>query len=266
MCEGLVVSSELSLSAKSLRASPEPMEEHESMVEQLRAASAEAGFDLVQPLQVGWYNQEVPVARRLDDFGSEQHLAVIIGNTRALWPELCRALRAEPQLLAQAHPLDRYTEREIHRAVAALGARASVRFAHEQGERQVAIQRLAHVAGLAYLSESHLSVHAEYGPWIGLRAAVSFAGVSFTAPRADVLHPCGSCASRCLPAFDRALAAVAGELDEASLQAHWQLWLGCRDACPTGRQHRYGSDQILYHYLKDPEQLLRASRGGEGRV
>ena len=35
------------------------------------------------------------------------------------------------------------------------------------------MQRLAHVAGLAYLSESHLSVHAEYGPWLGLRAAIS---------------------------------------------------------------------------------------------
>lgn len=261
-----MVSGELSVSAEPLRASPVQMEAHERIIDQLRAASAAAGFDLVQPLQVGWYNQEVPAALRLDDFGGEQHLAVIIGNTRALWPELCCALRAEPQLLAEADPLDRYTEREINRAVAALGERASVRFAHERGERQVAIQRLAHVAGLAYLSESHLSVHAEYGPWIGLRAAVSFADVSFAAPRPGISHPCGGCASRCLPAFERALAAVEGELDEASLQAHWRLWLGCRDACPTGRQHRYGSDQIQYHYLKDPEQLLRASQGGEGRV
>ncbi|MGH8586497.1 MAG: hypothetical protein ACREWE_10055 [Gammaproteobacteria bacterium] len=38
--------------------------------------------------------------------------------------------------------------------------------------RRVAMQRLAHLSGLAYLSPSHLNVHATYGPWIALRAAV----------------------------------------------------------------------------------------------
>lgn len=34
------------------------------------------------------------------------------------------------------------------------------------------MQRLADISGLAYLSQSHLNVHATYGPWIAPRVAV----------------------------------------------------------------------------------------------
>ena len=51
------------------------------------------------------------------------------------------------------------------RAVAALGSAASVRWSHDVGERRVAMQRLAHVAGLAYLSESHWSSTSRSTNW-----------------------------------------------------------------------------------------------------
>jgi methylmalonic aciduria homocystinuria type C protein len=231
-------------------------------LEQLRRSCETAGFDLVQPLQVGWYNALVTGSLRLEDFGSPTHLAVIIGNTRALWPKFLAALRADPELLAAPHPLYRYTEQAIAAACAGLPQPLSLRWSHAGGAGLVAMQRLAHVAGLAYLSESQLSVHPLYGPWIGLRAALSFALPGPSGPAPQLPHPCGGCAGQCRPAFERALAAASAvtptALTEATVQHSWQLWLACRDACPTGRAHRYDEAQILYHYLKDRQQLREA--------
>jgi len=228
------------------------------VVEQLRRDCAEAGFDLVQPLQVGWYNGLVTGTLRLEDFGSASNLAIVVGNTRALWPKFLRALRLEPELLAAAHPLHAYTEQSISRAVALLGVPASLRWSHAGGPGLVAMQRLAHAAGLAYLAESQLSVHPVYGPWIALRAALSFALPGPPGPAPQLHHPCGACGARCRPAFERALlASQQGPLGVA-VEPTWRLWLACRDACPTGREHRYDEAQIRYHYLKDRQQLRAA--------
>lgn len=225
------------------------------VVDELRRSCSEAGFDLVQPLCVGWYNCRVEGALRLEDFGSSTHLALVIGNTRALWPRFLEAIRREPELARSEHPLDTYSERCIGRAVSALGLRASLRWSHDRGERLVAMQRLAHVSGLAYLSECHLSVHPTYGPWIALRAAVSFAVSGPTSAPPELAHPCGDCGVGCSAAFEHALAAAGEPVTADQMRAGWQSWLACRDACPTGRQHRYAEGQIRYHYLGDSEQL-----------
>ena len=242
------------------------MMEHQRISSQLRARLSAAGLDLLQPLQVGWYNDRVEGALRLEDFGSGAHLALVIGNTKALWPKLLEALCRDSELASAEHPIHQYTERTVARAVTELGIAAHLRWSHDVGERRVAMQRLAHIAGLAYLSDSHLSVHPTYGSWIGLRAAVSFAVPGPASPPPELPHPCGGCSEQCLPAFARALEAMQGRLDEASAQANWQKWLACRDACPTGRQHRYGEAQIRYHYLKDRQQLRRQPPGEEGSV
>lgn len=225
---------------------------------ELRRACAATGFDLVQPLQVGWYNAIVNGSLRLEDFGSPEHLAVVIGNTRALWPKFLAALRAEPELLAAPHPLYRYTERAITQACAGLPQPLRLRWSHAGGAGLVAMQRLAHVAGLAYLSESQLSVHALHGPWLGLRAAISFALPGPSGPPPQLPHPCGSCAGQCRPAFARALGAASAAVSAADVEQNWRLWLACRDACPTGRTSRYDEAQIRYHYLKDRQQLREA--------
>jgi len=227
------------------------------VVDQLRQACAEAGFDLVQPLQVGWYNELVTGTLKLEDFGSASHLAIVVGNTRALWPKFLRALRREPDLLAAPHPLQSYTEQTISRAVSLLGLTVGVRWSHAGGAGLVAMQRLAQAAGLAYLAESQLSVHPTYGPWIALRAALSCALPGPSGPAPELRHPCGGCGTRCRPAFERALRASQGAAG-VSVEPSWQLWLACRDACPTGHQHRYDEAQICYHYLKDRNQLREA--------
>lgn len=216
----------------------------------LRAELEPRGFDLLQPLRIGQYNAQVEPSRAVEDWGSGDHLAVVVANTRALWPVWLDALAADAELAASPDPLDAYTERVLHAAVAELGAPACVRFAHETGARALAMQRLAHAAGLAFLTETHMSVHPTYGPWIALRAVVTLAIPGPPGAHAPIVHPCGGCARGCRDAFERALATVAGAPSEANARAHWRAWLACRDACPVGREHRYSDAQIRYHYRR----------------
>jgi methylmalonic aciduria homocystinuria type C protein len=224
----------------------------EQVMAALRAGLAPRGFDLMQPFCVGSYNELVEPALALADFGSGAHLAVVVGNTRALWPVWLDALAADAALAARSDPLDWYTEQVLHDVMGRLGVAASVRFAHETGPPTLPIQRVAHAAGLAFLTETHTSVHPTYGPWIGLRAVLSLDVAGPPEPPAPLAHPCGGCAGGCRPAFERALATLAGAPTEANARAHWRAWLACRDACPTGREHRYSQAQIDYHYRRQP--------------
>jgi methylmalonic aciduria homocystinuria type C protein len=219
----------------------------------VRDACARHGLDLARPLRVGWYNQLVEPAHRLPDFGRPSSLALVIGNTRALWPHLAGALRADPGLAAEADPVDRYCERVLAAAVADLPAPWFLRFAHDPPPR-VAIQRLAHVAGLAYLTPAHLSVHPVFGPWIALRAVVVIDREGPAEPT-PLAAPC-DCTRHCRPHLDAALARAGTDLPgRPHIQSDWRAWLAVRDACPVGRAHRYSEQQIRYHYTNDRAAL-----------
>lgn len=225
----------------------------QSLGARVRDACARRGLDLAQPLRVGWYNALVEPAHRLPDFGRPSALAVIVGNTRALWPHLAAALRADAGLATGPDPVDRYCERVLGEAVADLPAPWVVRFAHEPPPR-VAIQRLAHAAGLAYLTPSHLSVHPIYGPWIALRAVVVI-DVEGPAEPAPLAAPC-DCDRHCLPRLAAALARAGTDTPgRPQIQSDWRAWLAVRDACPVGRDHRYSEQQIRYHYTNDRADL-----------
>lgn len=237
---------------------------HDSIVRELAGRCAEAGFDLSAPLRIAWYNEWAEGSLRLDDFGSGEHLGIVIGNTRALWPKFIAALAADAELCGAEHPLERYAEESISRAAGALGLPVALRWAHATGPHTVAIQRVAQVAGLAYLSESHLSVHETFGPWIALRAVATFPVSAAWLERPKLSYPCGSCLTHCLPAFERALAASRGGVDRTAVRANHLLWIALRDACPTGRHARYTNAQIRYHYLGDRADLLAAVEAARG--
>jgi cyanocobalamin reductase (cyanide-eliminating) / alkylcobalamin dealkylase len=230
--------------------------DYRTIVEQLTRICTAAGFDLVWPARVGWYNRVIAPEYRLPDLGDPGSLAVIIGNTRALWPRFCEALAADAELAGHAHPLDCHTERVIGAAVSA-SARSlpwELRFGHEPPPRRVAMQALAHQAGLAYLTPSHLSVHPVHGPWLALRAVAVFALPGPEIQPAPA-RPC-DCEAHCLPRVAEALAGSgAAGVDEAGVRARWRAWLAVRDACPVGRAHRYDEAQIRYHYARDRSVL-----------
>lgn len=216
---------------------PQPIE-YQKLAAEVEARCAPAGFDLVHPFRVSWYNEVVEAEYRLDDFGREAALGLLIANTRALWPVFTAA--ADPDA---DDPLDRYAERVIGPIVDGLEVRADVRYAAIDEPRRVAMQRLANATGFAYLAPSHLNIHPVYGPWFGMRAAISVDIDGPGGPPPQCAPTC-ECERGCMPAFRNAING-----------GDWTAWLAVRDACPAGREHRYGTDQIRYHYSKDRDIL-----------
>jgi cyanocobalamin reductase (cyanide-eliminating) / alkylcobalamin dealkylase len=161
---------------------------------------------------------------------------LVLGNTIALWPHIEAAV-ADGVL--DEDPVDVWTTRVVTQALAEVAV-IDLRFTYEPPPRRLAFQRLADLAGLAWLSPAHLCVHETYGPWIALRAAVV---LDEPAPAAmgSAARPACDCSIGCVPALHDAL--EAGELVE-----HWRLWLAMRDACPVGRSWRYSDEQLEYHY------------------
>ncbi len=228
----------------------------DALVHTLAERCAAAGLDLCATCAAEDYQREVEPLYRLPDHGRPRALVVIIGNTRALWP-IVRAARAAGTLPGP-DPIDRHVVAAVTAAVAAAvaahapGLAAEVRYSPEPPPRRVAMQRLAAVAGLAWLSPSHLSVHPVYGPWIGLRAAIVF-DVDGPPPRPRLPPPC-DCATGCGPHLAAALAAGVPR-GAAELRPRWRTWLAVRDACPVGRDHRYDDAQLRYHYTGELDAL-----------
>lgn len=230
------------------------------IVEGVAARLAPAGLELVQPLRVAWYQAAVEPALALPDLGRPSALGVLVANGEAMWPRFVAALRAEPARVDDAHPLERWVEERVREALAPLGPRWEVRFAHEPPPRRVAIQRLAHLAGLARLSSAHLSVHPIRGPWIALRAVAVIDVDGPDDPPPPAPDVCAGCERRCVPLLEAAVAASAGEMardPDAALARTWRAWVAVRDACPHGREHRYSEPHLEYGYRKDRALLRR---------
>ncbi|HEU4610536.1 MAG TPA: hypothetical protein VFS15_00610 [Kofleriaceae bacterium] len=201
------------------------------MIEQL----AEAGFDVVHPFDAHGVARALAIDALFDP---ERPCGWIVGNTRAMWPRFLAARRADPELAGCRDPLDRHVEQTCAKLT---GARCLFVHRSENGA-YLPFQRIAAAAGLGTVGPSQLLVHPTYGPWLGLRAIVLVAGTPIT--RVLPRPPC-DCAERCASAFERARDA----------HSTWRDWLAVRDACCVGREHRYGDDQIAYHYTKDHAHL-----------
>ena len=209
-------------------------------------------MDVSKTLQVGWYNQSVTVNHRLADYGKPVSLALLIGNSRKIWAPFLAWLAHDRQRLELPNPLEAYVETAIGQAFDGFDAAYQIRFSHRPQPYHIAFQQMAEVAGLAWRSPAHLSIHPEYGCWMALRAVavIDLPGPPGEPPGMEPL--CEDCSSGCIPKSDR----VVGKNhqvnpDHYDIAASWQDWLAIRDACPIGRGYRYSDDQIRYHYIRD---------------
>ncbi|HET9955966.1 MAG TPA: hypothetical protein VFQ61_15770 [Polyangiaceae bacterium] len=236
------------------------MSEHEPLepFPSFRRMLSAAGLGRVSAFDVAWFNDLAPPEERLPDFERGSALAFLIGNGRELWPEFCARLCADSALRCSENPLDEYVVGAVERAVQAWADRTEVLFAHTLEPRPIPIQRIAQAAGFAHLSPSHLSVHAEFGPWFALRAVVVIDRKPENLQRRPAPDPCSSCRKPCLPLFREA----EQKLSETRTVLHtdeslWRAFLAVREACPIGRDARYDEAQIDYHYSKRLDRLLR---------
>ncbi len=233
------------------------------LVAALEAALAPAGIDLVAPMRVGWYNALEPPEIRLPEPDGPGSLAVVIGNSVAMWRPFLEGVRADPSLLGGEHPLDVWVEQRVLAAVAGLPRQpASLHWVNGPGSRSFSMQRAAVATGLVGMAPCHLTIHRRLGLWFGLRAVLVFALEGPDQPLDAGPFPCVSCAARpCLPLLERALGRTTDGAPPPSMmgvRGNWGPWLAMRDACPHGREHRYGDGQIAYHYSKQRRFLLEA--------
>jgi len=208
---------------------------------------ARCGLDLAAPLDPAAYDAllaDAPTLRPLAQLAGAGRAGLILGNSRALWPHVLRWWRAH----GGDDPVDAYVSATIQRLTAAHGLAPSVHLDTDAGERRVDLCRAAAAAGLAERGPAHLAVHAELGPWIALRAVLVFEGEP--PPPPPPATRCAACAAPCVPAMERALT-LGAPTNAAELTERWRAWLAVRDACPVGREHRYGEHQLRYHYTKD---------------
>lgn len=200
---------------------------------------------------------------------------VLIGNSRRLWNTFLAAC-ASQQHLDHNHPLENYIESCITTAVQKCVGDHSYRlyWSHqpapdlEGGAGYVGMQRMASVAGLAYLCEvSHLCMHPTYGPWFSLRAAVVFDSMlcppGTVAAPPPLTNPLDEAAqARVAAAMKEALEASNSSTDDgstvsfANVRPAWKKWLAVRDAAYPQHPWRYDEVQTTYHYTGD-RQLLK---------
>lgn len=201
----------------------------------LRRRLAEHGLDRMWPVPVRALPTEVPARVRQHGFARPNPLALLVGNTRALWPHFVAA-RAAPGWVDSPDPLDRYVDAALASALRDLPVRHHLHLAHVAAPDFVPLTAVARAAGLK-VGACHLAIDPEAGPWIALRALVVVDAEA--GPWVAMAPAACSCATGCGPTFERARA-----------EAGWEpaRWIAVRDACPLGRDHRYGPDQLAFHY------------------
>ena len=215
---------------------------------------AAAGFDIVAPLKLRWYNEIAPDSAKIAPGGAmgEDALVILVGNSAALWPVFCDAHNARPEIGDAENPVDTYVDIEVNRVFR--GKMRRVFYAHEtKPGRLVAVQRMAHVAGVAHLDErSHLSIHPTLGPWLAFRAVVVLDDARGPGDRQKPRTPPNplafdpSARARVDEAFDAALDGY--EAPGGPSEGQWRLWVAVRDAVEPGHPARYPEDQVAYHY------------------
>ncbi len=211
---------------------------------------AGVGLDLTHPFCLAWYEDAVTPTQRLPWSRRRDALALLVGNTRAMWPRFLADLARRDEIATASDPLDRWIEEAVDSVTRSLGRAHEVVFAHEAPPRRRPMQEIAVRAGFAPLSPGHLLAHPVYGPWFAVRAVlvVDVAGPGGTA--GVTAAPCAGCAAPCRVAFEHACAVADARVEPSRLHEQWEPWLAVRDACPVGTAHRYGEDQILFHYAR----------------
>ncbi len=214
-------------------------------------------------MRVGWYNDTEPAAIRLPEPAGSASLAVVIGNSVAMWEPFLQGLRDEPDLLEGQHPLDRWVERRVLAAVDGLErAPSSIHWVNGPGSRSFSMQRAAVATGLVGMAPCQLTIHRELGLWFGLRAVLVFDLEGPVEPLWSGAFPCEACEAKpCLPLLERALGRGVEGAEAPpwkGVRQRWEPWFAMRDGCPHGREHRYGERQVGYHYSKQRRFLMEA--------
>jgi methylmalonic aciduria homocystinuria type C protein len=199
---------------------------------------------------------------------------LLVGHGDDPWPRFVDALadgRIGDVDLSAGRAFDAWIEGELHAIAAASGVAYELVFAHAA---TLDFVQLAVDFGLAARARCRLAIHPTRGLWFALRGLVvldegvssrggratavgparSSAPASAALCRAPGVPPCRGCPAPCVGPLASALGLMSARVEEGELAA---AWLAVRDACPVGREHRYGDAQLGYHMGTSRAALLR---------
>ncbi len=239
-----------------------------------RAAAEElfdAGFNLVGVLDVDRYNERVPPGWRSESLLPTARSVVILACAGR---DFERALERAPEAREPRHPVDRFTQRVVGCAAAAMGDHATRAYFYfdrlsREGVRDrdgdfVDLIALGRAAGLGEPGRLRILLHPRYGPWLAIRALLlSELACEPTSPLVG-FDPCGGCDGDCAQAC-RADAFSQGEL---GLQRCFEQRLrdpvcaqSCvaRRACVIGPHHAY-APAMEAHYMRTSLRAVQSWR------
>jgi hypothetical protein len=186
--------------------------------------------------------------------------AIIVANNRLIWPKFIAHLKANKDWMLRSNPFDDFVENNIDETTSLLryfSDGPALYFSHQlyafnEGDqaRFVPFQKLANHSQFAlFHPASYLCIHQEYGPWLGLRAILTFnSEFSVLLSSNTLANPPESKAEERV----RTLAEIARH--DNSVDA-WKSWLIVRDEISLLDQKwnawKYGEDQLKYHYIND---------------
>jgi NAD-dependent dihydropyrimidine dehydrogenase PreA subunit len=225
------------------------MGEHGEIVTRLAGALGSHGLT-----PRGWFAIEAGDIPAVSNAVSAGLAALLVGNHGpAMWSAL---VASDEYGDGEPHPMDRWTRRIIGEALASLDRPAIALFPF--GGEVWPFQRFASRAMGLRSSPLGLLIHPDYGLWHALRAAIVFPGLANLAPVHVSDHPCDDCAAKpCLGACPVEAFTASGFAVQAC-RSHLATGAkpdcvaeGCaaRNACPVGRQWRYGNDQLRFHMV-----------------
>lgn len=259
-------------------------------MDDLATALSRRGFDVLAPFRVSWYNEYIQklglatdenhvagsafTLAPLPNLGQDDALALIVGNSKAMWPNMLRWLKSQPDPAVVKDPVDTFSSEVISAAISSFAAATDGRpaIAHDMfwasdmsAARLVDMNRAAYVSGVCYFSdEMYLSIHPTFGTWVAFRAVVVLdVPGSQLGPGPALLPPLLTDEEKAAAkaAFAEALKA-SSEVDmsvEVGMPLEIaQKWAAMRDCVALGREYKYDDSQSEYHYTKNPEMLVAA--------
>jgi len=239
------------------------------LIEQLRSELVFFGFDICAPFSIAEYNGKVKKFP-LPFWGiqNEDALGLIIGCTKAFWPNFTAELRTQTEI--PDNPVDKYCRKILSKVVNQVLTKKPKVYEYEiwydhdrpTSGRFVHIQTAGHVAGVAfYDQEVQWSASCEYGVWFVLRGVVSI-NLPFANLNYEVTLP--------QPVFMQEFKQDIKQLTEKAISERWQnpaTLLAIRDCCPVGKdKYRYSDTMLEYFYPigTSRQNVLQRIHRGEG--
>jgi len=231
----------------------------ERFIENLRAAGAPFGLNLIAAVPIRVYLEQTRSARP-PSFAPQMRSIVVVANGGGdFWRAFSRYRDAHPGWDERQNPLDDFTrivtEQHLLQVAHAEGIDCAAAYPFVTQPVTVNFMALGRAAGVAGPSLLGVLVHPTYGPWIAFRAALLLDRELDAPGDARAFDPCPGCVTRsCISACPAAAVSYPQGWDiprclcyRVENEAACAPVCHARAACVLGPEHRYPPDALAYH-------------------